>query len=742
METTNKLKNFLSSQNLYTGIRMTAAGLIPAFILYHYDLLVSMMALPLGAVFIGVTDSPGPVHHRINSLIACILLSVAIILLAGSLQANPLLVTPAIIILGMFLSLLAVYGNRIGAIGSGVLIIFIFNIDGHMAAHISVWKEALLFAAGGVWYTLLSLLLHTLRPYKMIQQLIGKSIIELANYLEVKALFYRENPDYTKLQDQLIRYQVAIRQDQDDLREILFKTRRIVAESTVRSRVLMSVFLDSIDLLERIMTSQYDYDTLHSKFEKSGILEVIAEQLHTLATELHDIGLALQRGKPSENNIDLDELQRNTLNMFITVRKENINTKTIEDFIALRQIIYSLQDITERIKRLHLSTRYDKIISREYRNDVALEKFTQHQEIDPKLLLNNLTLQSSSFRHAVRLTVALLAGYFISLFFGLGHSYWILLTIAVIIKPAYSITRQRNFHRVAGTLAGAVMGFLIIYLVRNNTALFVIIMVTMILSYSLLKVNYFLSSAFITLYVLVSFSFLSPDGFTQALSDRVLDTIIGSVIAYAVAALVLPVWEHEQIDTLIKGALEANRKYFNIVAAFFTNESTDITSFKLYRKDAFVALANLSDAFQRMLSEPKDKQLKMEHYHQFVVTSHTLTSYIASLSYYAQRNASKYASDEFLPIIHQINKQFEVAAEVIEHHETIKAAHIKPAIPVSKKVQELLALRRREIANGAVELETAVRRTLADLKSIYNQFEMISIVVVDEVRILEQLAER
>ncbi len=193
-----------------------------------------------------------------------------------------------------------------------------------------------------------------------------------------------------------------------------------MAESTVRSRVLMSVFLDSIDLLERIMTSQYDYEVLHSKFEKTGILEIIAVQLHTMAAELQEIGLALQRGIPSGNSRDLDDLQRKTLETFIAVRKENINTKTIEDFIALRQIIYSLQDITERIKRLHLSTRYDKRISREYKNDAALEKFIPSGEIDLKLLLSNLTFTISSFRHAVRLTVALLAGYFISLFYPIG----------------------------------------------------------------------------------------------------------------------------------------------------------------------------------------------------------------------------------------------------------------------------------------------------------------------------------
>ena len=56
----------------------------------------------------------------------------------------------------------------------------------------------------------------------------------------------------------------------------------------------------------------------------------------------------------------------------------------------------------------------------------------------------NITLKSSQFRHALRVTIAMLTGYFVSLFFPLGHGYWILLTIATILKPAYSISRRRN----------------------------------------------------------------------------------------------------------------------------------------------------------------------------------------------------------------------------------------------------------------------------------------------------------
>ena len=739
-ETKRQLRKFLGSQNLYTSVRLTAAALIPSVILYHYHLLASAIALPLGVMFTGFSDSPGPLHHRRNSLAVSIFFNFFISLIAGVLHTYTPLVIIAVIFFGMFFSLIAVYGTRAGSVGLNALIVFIFNIDGHLLATNTALHEALLFAAGGVWYAALSLALYTLRPYKLMQQMLGECVIETAGYLRTKGGFYGETPDYDNLSNQLIQYQVTIRQTQEDLREMLFKTRSIIEESTVKGRVLMSVFLDSIDLMERIMTSQYDYAELHQKFDDTNLLRVIKNQIDRLADELHETGLALQSGFPSKQYQDVDALQEKSMDAFFRLRKTNLTQNTIGDFIALRQILYSLQDITERIKRIRLSTYYDSKISKTYKPDVDLQKFISHNEIEPRLLLNNLTLKSANFRHAARVTLGLLTGYAVSFFFPLGHSYWILLTIAVILKPAYSITKKRNIHRVCGTLTGAVAGFALLYFVHNTTVLFILLVATMIIAYSFLKVNYFISSAGITLYVLMSFSFLSSSGFRHALNDRVIDTLIGSAIAWLVAIFVLPNWEHEQIDNEVEKALVANRNYFNTVAQSFAGEPADITTFKLHRKDAFVALANLSDTFQRMLSDPKNKQIKLTHYHQFVSTSHTLTSYIASLSYYAERTGNKYASEEFNSIIKQINAQFGAATDVLAHH-PVKDSEIAPALPVSNRVAELLVKRREELNAGGSESETTTRKTLSDLKTINDQFELISNATVDEVRILEKIIE-
>jgi uncharacterized membrane protein YccC len=90
-------------------------------------------------------------------------------------------------------------------------------------------------------------------------------------------------------------------------------------------------------------------------------------------------------------------------------------------------------------------------------------------------------------------TIALLLGYIVSRFdiLGIGHSYWILITIIAILKPAYATTKHRNLLRLFGTLAGAILAYIILYFIGEPTTLLIILLVSMIICFSLLKSNYF-----------------------------------------------------------------------------------------------------------------------------------------------------------------------------------------------------------------------------------------------------------
>ncbi|HYF31895.1 MAG TPA: FUSC family membrane protein [Chitinophagaceae bacterium] len=735
MDYKQELQKFISSQYLYAGLRITAGVIIPALVLNQYGLLPTMMGIPLGVLFVSLADSPGPISNRRNAMMTSIAFNFMAVVVAGYSSVSPFMICMEIIVFGMFFSLIAVYGNRANSIGLMALIVFILNID--RTHHSTPLLQGMYITIGGAWYALLSLTLNTLRPYRPIQQLLGECIMETAAYLRTRSLFYSKTRDEENIFKELMQHQVNIHNHHDALREMLFTTRRILSESTRKGRVLMMSFLDSIDLLERIMTSQQDYTLMHMEFDETGILDELKDNITVLANELHHIGLAIQGGYAYKSASDLDNRLQQSMEAFAALRKTYLKADNIEGFISLRHILYSLEDITGRIKRLQAYTTYDSRISKQYTSDVEVEKFVAPQEFDINLLTDNLSLQSGTFRHAVRLTAALLAGYIVSLLFPLGHGYWILLTIAVIMKPAYSITRRRNVQRLTGTFIGAAVGFIILLLVKNNTALFFIMLVTMVTSYSLLKLEYTASSAALTVAVLLMFYFVTPSDLNSILIDRMIDTAIGSALAYIVSTFVLPAWEYEQIEQFIRKAIEANRHYFLTVAQSFTGAAADVTSFKMARKEAFVALANLSDIFQRMLSEPSSQRPHLPQYHQFVTTSHTLTSHIASLSYYAARFGSTYAQEAFRPMVNEVSRRFNLALAAMDN------VNGQPSdtgrLPIHKKVQQLLAQRKKDITEGIESDVQTVRRTLSDLKTITDQFQLIHATLADQAKVLNKI---
>jgi len=736
----DEFKKFLSSHYLSTGVRLTLGAVIPSLILHHFGLLNSFIAFPLGTLLIGSTDNPGPSHRRRNALIIAIVMCFAVACITGFLRHIHFIVFAEILVFGIFFSLIGVYGNRANSIGLISLLVFVFNIDDHMSGD-AILRNALTFSAGGVWYLILFSVIQTLRPYLLIQQLLGENFVGLGKLLSIKAGYYFAKPDYDELFNQMIHQQVVLRENQDNLREIIFKTRELVTESTNKSRVLMLMFLDSIDLFERILNSQQNYTNLHRAFDDSKVLRLFGTYISWLAAEIQQIGLAVQSGFPSRSRRDLDEAFNKCQSAFERMREDRMTHENMEDYIMLRQILNSLQDITERIKKLHRATTYDTSVSNDYKLNVEIDNFVPKEEYSPRILLDNLSLKSSHFRHSLRITLALLIGYAASLFFDFGHGYWILLTIVTIMKPAFSITKQRNLYRIAGTVIGAISGFLILYLIKDGTVHFILMMIAMILAYSFLKINYFVASVSITLYVLLWFNFLSPQHITSVLQDRVIDTVIGSVIAYFISSYVLPVWEHSQINQYIKEALQANRQYFDIVAAKFTGKNLDINQLKVSRKDAIIALANLSDNFQKMLSEPKRQQMKIEEYHQFVATSHMMTSYIASLSTYAQNNVQTQVFAEFEMMIRQIDRQFQAATDALEGklHGTSEIA--RESLPQNQKLVELLAVRKKEIKELGIEksAQSPARRALSELKTINGLFELISTITIDEIKIVQKL---
>lgn len=737
-----ELKKFVTSQYVYSAIRITLATVLPCLALAHFGILKEYFLFPLGTSFVALTDQPGPFIRRRNALTFAIICFVFVALIASLVMNIKILVFTEIILFGIFFSLIGVYGQRLAAVGSLSLVVLAIFIDGHLTGA-NIFKSLLIFASGCIWFLLIFLVVTTIQPYKLASQMIGENYLQLAEFLKIKANYYQKNPDFDKLTTQVIAKQIEIKNLQEETRETVFKTRTIVNESTTTSRLLMLMFLNSMDLHEKLMTSESDYQKLQQSFEDTTILVKIHDYLNLLSEEITNIGISLQLGTRAKPIFNLEEELKYLNNDYFELRNKRISPENFENFMVLRQILMRINEITKEINEIYKVFSQNVKLAKSLSTGLDLKKFMPNEEkLNIKVLRNNISFSSSHFRHALRITIALLIGYLFSLFqfLGIGHTYWILITIVAILKPAYSITKKRNLLRLYGTIAGAVIAYAILYYIQVNELLFAILLLSMIMCFSFLKGKYFWAVLFMTIYVFLSFNFLSPGNVNIIFRDRIVDTMVAAVITSLVAYIVLPVWEHTQNLDLMKKSAECNLTYFQSVISKFLEEGFDIEDYKVKRKNAIISLANLSDNFQRMISEPKNQQKKLEVVHQFVATSHLITAYTASLSQYV-KDDEKYPEIDAEGWSRKIEAEMQKVCNLLNGDKITETLNMESRIePEDSSLDDLIMKRKTElIENETYDLRDPDKIShLTELKNIHDILELIYDVAKEQRKVIEK----
>jgi uncharacterized membrane protein (TIGR01666 family) len=721
-------QRFVNSYNFAFAVRVTVGVTLPAVVFSYFGFLSIGLVASLGAMTVSNADIPGPMHRRFNGMAATMILNFSIALLVGFVSTHSVLLMIVIAILCFLLTIIGVYGSRINTIGFAGLMIMVLSLDAERSG-IQILYNGLYLLVGSVWYMLLSLALFRIRPYRIIQQALGEYIYAIGNYLRTRSFFYDENVDYDRTFKNMMEQEQSIHQTQEMLREMIFKSRSITRQSTTTSRSVLIMLIETIDLFEKATGTVYNYESMHRRFDGSGILQKFRNYILKMSGELHQIGLSVQRVQPSKVSKNLNDSLRILKTDFELFVASHQNPENIEPLINMRKIIQSLEDMTIRIYTLHHYTYYDKKKIKDYKLAESYDDFVPTTNLNKQLLIQNLSIKSATFRHALRISIATTIGYLTALMLNLGHSYWVLLTILVILKPSYSLTKTRNYNRLAGTIAGAFIGVGLSYIISDNDVLLLAaLVILMLLSYSFIRTKYFTGVMFMTAYLLIFFFMLSPKNFLHLLENRVLDTAIGSVIAFIMAHILAPSWEKDQIKNYMQQALEKSKKYFEIVAASFTHLPPSDLDYRLSRKAAFVAQANLSGGFTRMMNEPKRKQHNIKKLHQFTVLINVLNSHIVTLADFAQKYAAKYSSRELKTITHEIAEELAESKNIIAQKNVIETEK-HAAEELKDDIQELVKQRRHEMQRGLKD--SKIKTTLHEYKPIVDQFLFISRIAAD-----------
>jgi len=220
------------------------------------------------------------------------------------------------------------------------------------------------------------------------------------------------------------------------------------------------------------------------------------------------------------------------------------------------------------------------------------------------LLRANLHLESAAFRHAVRLAVCVAVGMLVGQMFGWRRSYWLPMTVAIVLKPDFTSTFSRGLLRLAGTLAGLVLATgLFHFLAPGPAAEVVLIAIFAFAMRCYGPANYGVLVTALTALVVLMFAVIgSPPA--SVMMARALNTAAGGAIAL-VAYWLWPTWERTQISETLASMLDAYRAYFRAVRdAYLEPEKAFAPQLDRARMAARLRRSNLEAAATRLRSEP------------------------------------------------------------------------------------------------------------------------------------------
>jgi uncharacterized membrane protein YccC len=212
-----------------------------------------------------------------------------------------------------------------------------------------------------------------------------------------------------------------------------------------------------------------------------------------------------------------------------------------------------------------------------------------------------LTLRSATFRHAARLSVALVAAGILYRALSLGSGYWVPLTVLFVLKPDYGTTITRAIGRAVGTIAGVTIAWAIVTTSSPSDAAIVALLALLAFAaYTIFAANYALFSVVLVglIALLVEFSGGSPVG---ALVDRIIDTALGTAIALA-AIILWPTREAPRTLERLAEYVAAEGNWLGVILNGFAGD--DLQSLRSTRLTARRARVEAWDALRRAMAEP------------------------------------------------------------------------------------------------------------------------------------------
>jgi len=360
----------------------------------------------------------------------------------------------------------------------------------------------------------------------------------------------------------------------------------------------VAIVLRLIDLRDALLTSRLDVALLGTDVAGREILERAAAALRALGERLDDAADALRDGTTSS----APEAIAPSLAALGDAAAMPADDPRARLVPVLAGRLDRLAGDVDRIHRLLHGERDTLPLTEQ-----QLQSFVAPEGWPTRALKPHWRRDSPVLRHAVRMSLALGTAYYLALALPwAAHPYWLVLSVAVVLRGSLGDTLARRNARVLGTVLGCLI---VIGVSHLPSAAFVNVafLAALATAHSFVIQRYWVTATAASVMALLQSHLVNPEaGF--AIGERIADTFLGAMLAWCFS-YVLPSWERRSVPDAIGRALGELRDY---AAHSLRAGSGDAVDERLARRKAYESLAALGAAVSRSRVEPRGVRLPIE----------------------------------------------------------------------------------------------------------------------------------
>ncbi|OTG96300.1 YccS family putative transporter [Acinetobacter sp. ANC 3832] len=586
-----------------------------------------IVPITLGAIATALTDFDDRLSIRLRNLgYVCILFFSVSSILEFLYPYKLLFLTYLSLSSGAFI-LMGALGQRYATISFGTVLLSIYTMFG-LGEYQEWYQQPSYFVMGTLWYGLSSIVFYLLKPTQAIQDNLAQSYLAMSQLLLSKARLF--DPDNTDNVEQLL-YELSLQNSlvvqQLNITKSSLLTRLKASRANQKTIYWLNLYFLAQDIHEQATSNYLHYENIQKNFSRTDLIYRIQKNVRLQAINCQKLAEAILRQQNFQANLEnttvLNHLE-NSMREWIQKNPHNLEVKN------LLLVLKNLKNVEEQFSNLSIEQdNYQQSYSK-HQDNLNLLDDDIHGIQDLWLKVKqHLSAESALFRHAVRISFVFAVGYALSLLPFAKNGYWILLTSLFVCQISYFATKSRLKLRTLGTVLGVILGIPILYFVPSIEGQLVLIVICGVSFFYLRSKKYAMATLMATLMVLLIFN-LKGSGYAIIL-PRIIDTLLGCLIAWFAVSFIWPDWNFRNISNNIRKSSQATLDYFDAIVEQYQQGKNNSVDYRKARRFAHNAQIELSNMISSLSTEPNPNQTLIHNAFRYLVYSHSQLSYVSAL---------------------------------------------------------------------------------------------------------------